>query len=186
VEAESSVGRKPDAYAALSSRTYSGHDSIFVSKKRYVEVTPLSPILAQSVMFDIPNTLSGKLNADKTIMYGASYNIYCVFLPTFIKDNKIRQGKVTFNLFYTRADGTVTTILTNPETVFDNNRSFFTTDASYVTKLLVASNVTFPYCEAGLTQPTVKLRVISNARGTESVTYSRDLLIDCIILEPVH
>lgn len=185
VEAERSTGRKFD-WANIFERSYMGDDSIVVSKYRYIEVTSVSTAIPPSVTFDIPNTLSGKLNADKTIMYGASYNIYCVFLPTFIKDNTRRPAKVSFNLFYTRADGKVTTITTNPETVFDNNKLFFQTNKDMITKLLVASNVSFPYCEFGFELPTVKLKVLSNAKASESVSFTRDLLIDCIILEPVH
>lgn len=179
VEGEKSVGRNFD-YANVFERTYQDNDTIKVSKDRYVEVTQFSAAIPPSVNFLIPNTLSGKLKADKSIEYGAAYNIYCVFLPSFIKDGTRRPAKVSFTLSYTNDAGKIVNI------IYDNNKAFFETDKNYVSKILVASNVTFPYSEFGIEIPTVKLKITSNAKATESVKYTRDMLIDCIILEPVR
>lgn len=192
VEAEYSGTRTPDAYSSLFERYYTGKDTIAVSKSRYIEILPLFTSSAPSVTFDIPNTLSGKLRADKTIEYGASYNVYCVFLPGIIK-GLTKPAKAWFTLSYMDPTS-VSPRPTNGIVSFTYNNLgpdgktplFFEVNPYYVTKQLIASKVTFPYCEAGFKTPNVKIKVISGAKSSESVKYTRDLLIDCIILEPVH
>lgn len=193
VEAEWSATRASDAYSTLYERYYDGSNAIHVSNSRYIEITPVFPSSKPSVTFDIPGTLSGKLKADKTIEYGASYNVYCVFLPAAIK-GIILPAKASFQLQY--LDPTSTNPKPVPATgvvtyTFDNKGSdgkaqYFIIDPFIVTKQLVASNVTFPYCEAGLKITNAKLKVISNALALDYRTFTRDLLIDYIILEPVH
>jgi hypothetical protein len=60
------------------------------------------------------------------------------------------------------------------------------TSNEHMSKILVASNVSFPFCEFGLDDSTVELKVKSDVSSSETVAYTRDLLIDCIILEPVQ
>jgi hypothetical protein len=69
---------------------------------------------------------------------------------------------------------------------YTNNGLSYTTDKNKITKVLIASNVTFPFCEKGLDTYSVKVKVSSNVTAKETVEFTRDLLIDCIILEPVQ
>lgn len=192
IEAEQSTTRIQDPYSATYERNYIGIDTLAVSKNKYIEIVPLFTSMPASVTFTIPNTLSGKLNADKTKAAGASYNIYCVFLPATIK-GVAKPAKVSFMLTYMDP----TSISPKPNSsgiisyTYDNKgtngvAAYYPISAFYPTKQLIAANVTFPYSEYGLNSPNVKIRVANNSKSSESATYTRDLLIDCIILEPVR
>jgi hypothetical protein len=155
---------------------------------RDLSVNGLNPPYA---IFDIPNTLSAK------------YNIYCVFVPaSLVTNGDTRPNKVSFYLSYIDAAGkkvinaaidannlltTKTTTLMNK---FPAGAGVFTTKPSVVDKVLVAKNVVFPYCNL-LTSTnslsTVSLSVV-NAAGfstADKALFNRNLMIDCIILEPV-
>ncbi len=179
VEAERTTGRV-NTWSNLYDRNYAGNFSFDVSNRRYIEVTPTTASVNPQVTFDIPNTLSGKLNADSTIAYGAAYNIYCVMLPNSMKTSSPKPNKLTFTLFYFSEAGRVVNV------TFDNKKAGFVTLKNDKTKVLVAQKVTFPYCEKDLNPVNVKIRVNSNVLTTETVNYTRDMFIDCIILEPVQ
>lgn len=179
VESERSTGRFT-FYANFSEEGYAG-SKYKVSGNRFFILTPMTTSIQPTVEFEIPNTLSGKLNADKTIEYGTAYNIYAVFLSPAIVNKQPKPAKVKFDLKY--KDALYKDIVV-PYTV-DANNKIFETQAEGVTKMLVASNVVFPYCAFGLDLPTVRFKVYSIAKSTESVTYTRELFIDCIIFEPV-
>ena len=50
--------------------------------------------------------------------------------------------------------------------------------------VLVASDFKFPVANYGEEITTVTLKVISNVPRSETTNYSRELLLDCILLEP--
>lgn len=191
IEAEQSSTRIQDSYSSFYERNYVGSDTISVSQKKYIEIVPYYPLTAANVTFSIPNTLSGKLNADKSKAVGASYNIYCVFLPATIK-GVAKPAKVGFTLTYTDPNsvspkpsfGLVSFTYVNKDT--NGVAAYYPISAFYPTKQLIAANVTFPYSEYGLNSPSVKIKVMNYAKTSELATYTRDLLIDCIILEPVR
>ena len=179
VEAEKSKGRT-NTWSNLYERTYSGNTFEGISGKKYVEVISSTTSVNPTIQFEIPNILSGKLNADKTIAYGAAYNIYCVFVPMSLKMTSPKPNKVKFSVLYNGETGKVVTV------DYTNNGLSYTTDKNKITKVLIASNVTFPFCEKGLDTYSVKVKVSSNVTAKETVEFTRDLLIDCIILEPVQ
>jgi hypothetical protein len=69
---------------------------------------------------------------------------------------------------------------------FTNKSVNFITNTDKMTKVLVADNFVFPVSEYGMEIPNVKLKVTSNVTQAQTTAYSRDLLLDCIIFEPVQ
>jgi uncharacterized surface protein with fasciclin (FAS1) repeats len=139
-----------------------------VSGNRYIVAYPLTTgnIQLVWVSFAIPNTLSAK------------YRIYCQFVPSAIQEVKKLPGLVKFFLEYTKADGTkFTSSAINAEV-----------SGTAVSKIFV-TEVTFPYCNIltndNIGDISVRLKVQNAASTTQSTTYTRTMLIDCIILEPV-
>ncbi len=179
VEAEKSKGRT-NTWSNLYERSYSGNTFQGISGKKYIEVISSTTSVNPTVQFEIPNILSGKMNANMTIAYGAAYNIYCVFVPQSIRTASPKPNKVKFSVLYNGETGKVVTVN------FDNNGQSYVTDKDKISKVLIASNVTFPFSEKGLDTYSVKVKVNSNVSAKETVQYTRDLLIDCIILEPVQ
>ncbi|MDP4272404.1 MAG: fasciclin domain-containing protein, partial [Bacteroidota bacterium] len=148
----------------------SGLGSAFnVSGDKYLIAEPntTSSISKVFVKFPIPNTLSTK------------YNIYCVFVPTIITDiTDTRPCKVNVYLSYIASGKTTPTeipLVTNKETT-----------GTQTTKLLVASNYQFPYCNLidpesfAITDITVALRVENAAKTSETTKYNRTMRLDCI------
>lgn len=141
-----------------------------VSNKYYVllEPTTTSSLSKVYIDFNIPGTLSAK------------YNIYCVFVPTSIADpTDLRPCRAVFFITYTGNNGLVK-LQSLP---VSNN----ITDPNGITKMLIASNFTFPRCDLSLannTVPSVKLRVQNDVSSTET-GLNRTMRIDCIILEPI-
>jgi len=177
VEAERGTGRAYDpSFASVIDRTYSGSDTIAISKNRYTQVSPVYTSINQYITFDIPNTLSGKLNPDSTLMYGAAYNIYCVFAPNILMTDNPKPGKVSFTFYYRTEAGTVLSKSISTKVI----------SANQVSKVLIVSKMAFPYSEYGFVTPNVKLKVSNVATSKESATYTRDMLIDAIILEPIR
>ena len=179
IEAEWSKGRI-NTWSSLFDRNYTGNEFSEISGKRYIEVISSNTSTNPTVQFEIPNILSGALNADSTIAYGAAYNIYCVVLPMSMKSLTPKPNKLNFSIIYMNDKGKSTTVN------YDNKTLSYITNKDKITKVLIASKVTFPFCEYGLDTYSVKVKVSSNVKSTETVNFTRDLLIDCIILEPVH
>lgn len=143
--------------------------SLNVSGKSYILVDPTATSSLSLIYVDflIPGTLSAK------------YNIYCVFVPGTVlstsKPSYFRPNRATFSINYSGI---------NKSLPVTNN----VTDPSGMTKMLVASNFTFPYCDKsidGKSTPNVRLRVQDAVSLKDTATYNRAMLIDCIILEPV-
>lgn len=179
VEAERSSGRQY-TWSFIYERRYQELE-FEVSGGRYIEATPTMSSVNPSITFEIPNTLSGKLNADKTLQSGGAYNVYCVFLPNKLKTPSPKPNKVVFSLIYQSENkGQIVTVN------YNNDPENYVIDAQQMTKVLVASNVVFPFSEVGMEIPNVKFRITSKVTAKETATFSRDLLIDCIIFEPVR
>lgn len=177
IEAEKTQGRL-NTWSNLYERSYSGNTYAGISGKKYVEVSASNTSVNPTIQFDVPNILSGKLNADSTIAYGAAYNVYCVFIPWSIRSATPKPNKVKFSVSYLGETGKTVTV--------NYDKLTYITDKNNITKVLIASKVTFPFCEYGLDTYSVKVKVSSNVTSKETVEFTRDLLIDCIILEPVQ
>lgn len=181
VEAEKSKGRVK-TYSDIEERTYYGKEFESISGRKYIEVNATTTSIDPTVSFEIPNTLSGKLNEDGTLAYGARYNVYCVFVPEVIKKTpeNAKANKVEFAISYLDNN------LRKKEITYNNNKENFVSSKFEMTTILVASDVTFPFSEYGLENSSVTFKVKSKVSRNETVEFTKDLLIDCIILEPVQ
>jgi hypothetical protein len=171
VEAETVLGRV-NTLSSIYTRSADGSYIAGISGKKYVDITPSSSSSNPTISFDIPNTLSG-----------CAYNIYCVFVPasaTNLSTTDLKPCKVNFQLTYLKESGAFAI------QTYDNGAQSFVTDKSNMSKVLVTSNFVFPYCNFGQEVVNVKLKVTSNVPQTQTTLFTRELLIDCIILEPVH
>lgn len=145
-----------------STSTYYSH----VSNTSYLEAAPTSASANPNVTFTIPNTLS------------ARYDIKVVFLPQTLSTDKENVGKpnnVQCTLYYTDANGKSA----------NSKSGTVNPDPERVDTLLLFQNFAFPTCEYDEDEPSVKLKVASSVSSKLRSTYSRTLLIDCVILEPV-
>ncbi len=174
VEAETVLGRLNEG-SSIYSRSSLGTEFEDISGNTYIETVPSGVQTNPTVTFEVPITLS------------ATYNIYCVFVPeTILKsENEARPFKVAFQLLYLNGDGTnYQSGIIRPDNAV--------TGTEGLTRMLVAENYTFPVVgglwndNLGGFENTTKIKVISDVRGSaEQQMYSRNLLIDCIIFEPV-
>lgn len=181
IEAESVKGRLFERCQLYSRDTYRSWLDTAISNSRYIEVSPTSASAQPVVSFELPNTLS------------TAYNIYCVFVPPNVNDQKkdsseLLPTKIRYTLTYLNASGRST------------NRTYsrpalFVTNPHEVTKMLVtqtaaglADPFTFPFCNYHEEITTVRLEltnIVTNAE-IEAKQFTRTMLIDCIILEPVY
>lgn len=143
------------------------------------------------INFPIPNTLAGR------------YNIYCVFVPTFITDTtNLRPYRLRFSLNYDYVPGVRRDSVWVGETAFVRTHTTarqFTTNARTISKVRVISNYQFPFSNLVRTGQgrsdlitSDRIRVglrVENAVGTsaaERFNFNRDIRIDCILLVPVE
>lgn len=143
-----------------------------LSGNRYIVAYPLTTSKIQKVWvsFAIPNTLSAK------------YKIYCQFAPSAIQDVKKLPGLVNFYLEYMQANGVVFTSKTP-------NLANVEVSGTKVSKILIGE-MTFPFCnivsQDEMADIKVRVKVENAALDTQTAIYTRTMLIDCIILEPVN
>ena len=171
VEAETILNRV-NTLSSIYTRSADGSYISGISGKKYVDIIPSSSSSNPTISFDIPNVLSG-----------CAYNIYCVFVPasaTNLSATDLKPCKVNFQLTYLKETGGFAL------QTYDNGAQSFVTDKANMSKVLVASNFIFPYSNFGQDIANVKLKVISNVPQNQTTLFTRELLIDCIILEPVH
>ncbi|MDA3852911.1 MAG: fasciclin domain-containing protein [Bacteroidales bacterium] len=143
-----------------------------VSNKRYILVEPDNPTSASSVTFLLPNVLAGK------------YNVYCVFVPFSITNPAIQKStRADFAMYYYRVNSNRLSRTTlKPE----NN----VTEKNGITKMFLgeinslASNMILDEEDNTVVRLKVTCDVKDSEVGPDS-EWSRDMLIDCIILEPV-
>lgn len=187
VEAENNNGRE-FANASLYTRVTTNDKFLkLISEKKYIELSPSStnPSFQPEVTLEIPNTLA------------ATYNIYCVVVPANDRDTLTKNDstKVSFQLTYVGADGimkTNTAITKDPV-----NNVFYETSPTKMSKLLIAKAFKFPFAnytgspfatDGTTSVTTVKIKVKTNVSNTEftSKKYTRNLRVDCFILEPAN
>lgn len=175
VEAERTYKRENANNSIVSRTGYgTGYD---ISDNAYIAANSTSTSSNSSVTFTIPNTLS------------ATYNIYCVLPPhNIIDESNLKSSRLKFRLNYTTNTGARGKSFTP-----DNNETL----PDQMTKMFVAQ-WTFDYANMsegnlndvaqGYTDPVVTLKVENVVKTSEigdSSAYTRDMLIDCLILEPV-
>ncbi len=182
IEAENSFGR---TVSNLGTSVNSGLGTgMTVSNNYYLVLrdAALSQLSRLYVTYSIPGTLS------------ARYNIYCTFVPKSILDpNDKKPYQVKFYLTYTNSSGQQ---VANAAIGAANNvlkpsdpAAVFTTDPTKIHKMLVVKDFTFPYSNAVFSANTATelIKQIKVSLRIESVNTKEkdDILIDCIILEPV-
>ena len=174
VEAERILGRE-NTLSTPSTVRVSGAAIASVSGGQYLKLDPTTSSGNPTVTFDIPNTLS------------SYYDIYCVFIPVNIENSSAigKPCKVYFNLTYNDNNGNAVIskfpdsgdVITNPDSI---------------NVVPVALNFKFPTANYGELQDdgdpfvTVTLKVVSDVGRTETTNYSRQLLLDCILLMPAR
>lgn len=167
VEAENTAFGRTSQNANVYWRS-SENTGFEISNNRYIVTFPLTTSTIQKVFvyFPIPNTLSAK------------YKIYCVFAPAAISEIKKLPCLVNFYLDYVNSSG----VKILSQTIATN----VVTSGTEVSKIFV-KEMTFPFCNIvnSIGDITVKLKVENGARENQSTIYTRTMLIDCIILEPV-
>lgn len=145
-----------------------------ISNGRYLKLDPTTSTGNPTVTFEIPNTLS------------SYYDIYCVFVTEKVlrpSATGLKPCKVYFNLSYLNNSG---------NTIIDRFPASgdIQTDPNIIDTVLVASNFKFPVANYGESKDngeqltTVTLKVLSNVARTETTNFSRQLLLDCILLDP--
>ncbi|MBO4443325.1 MAG: fasciclin domain-containing protein [Bacteroidaceae bacterium] len=168
VEAENTRGREYTDNCDLYKRNLSAASAYYskVSQTSYVEVMPKSVSANPSITFSVPNVLS------------AEYDVKVVFLPQTLSTDRSNVGlpnKLLANLSYVDEKGKTATV----------KSSYLYPDAKRIDTVTVLENIRFPFCNYGETETTTKLKIQSQVLSKERSDYSRTLLIDCIILEPV-
>ena len=173
VEAENRTARVDNANCDIITTTTYGA-SLPISNNRYITVIPTTTSTLSKVNVDF--ALEGTL--------AAKYNIYVAFVPTYVADTSdLRPFMAQFYLSYVDADGNTVDLRRNRLTVPNNE-----TKPDSITKLLVAENFEFPYCDLSLDEDpvsTVVLRVENAVSTRQTSNYSREMQIDYILLEPV-
>jgi len=161
-----------------------------ISGKYYLGLNDasLNSLAKLYVTFPIPGVLSTK------------YNIYCVFVPRKILDETDeRPYKVKFALDYYDAEGKRQTGYIDQDRKIQSAAAAqhtFTTDPSGIDKFLITENFEFSHSNVifdfettaeFVQQIKFALRIENDTKKTaaEQRSYSRDILIDYIILEPV-
>lgn len=184
VECEEQEGRVTGVYTSLYTRTV-GSDSPIkdVSGSRYIEVQPTNTSIQPSVVFNIPDVLSGK------------YDIYAEFIPAVIDGETSANDstKLSFVITYTNALGN------------SQNKTFtsgdFVTSGTKKTRIKIAGAFEFPISnyydrlwmldeDNALVQQevTTKMKITTNVSSSEmnKNIFTRRFRVDRIVFEPVR
>ena len=166
VEGEETRGREYTS-SELYRRTLNASSPFYgrLSGNTYLEAIPTTSSANPNVTFTVANTLSAK------------YDIKVVFLPQTLSTDRENVGKpnnVQCTLYYVDENGKSTNVKSgtvNP-------------DPDHIDTLTIFSAFAFPACEYAEEVPNVKLKLASSVSSKQRASYSRTLLVDCVILEP--
>lgn len=175
IEAENPQTRVPQN-VNISQRT-SGGTGYNLSNSKYIQADPTSTSsrVIPIVQFRLPNTLSAK------------YRIYCVFVPSSIAGSDTAVSQVGFELHYhdVKSNGSTR------EVVDAYVEEDMITNANDTTKMLV-TEFEFPYSniideedDETVQKDNQVTLFVANFEKKETVSRTRKMRIDCIILEPV-
>lgn len=163
VEGENSNAIIGSADCTFNYRTAIG-DSI--SENEYLDIVPKTSTSNWTVTYELANTLSG------------TYDIQVVLLPKTVSNpfsRDFKPNKFTAILNYVDVDGSSKQEELQKAAVND----------AYVTDTVSLGRFTFPVCNYGQRDALVTLQLKCNVANRE-VKYSREMLLDCIILKPVE
>ena len=142
-----------------------------VSNDAFYAVTPNSPGDHPEMYFHIPDVRS------------TEYNVYIVLLPNNIINDQLtyKPNSVSVGVRYSREDGT----LINESTLRGpDGTTFSTNDSIAQVDTLFLGSVTFPIAYYGTGDSYPYIRVRSRFSSSGNNKYSRNLLVDCLILRP--
>lgn len=187
VEAETNIYGRSNTNSILYNRSYTGAD-FNLSNKRYAFMKYTGNSTGRVVFnMNIPNVLSGK------------YKLYVVIAPHAL-ENPITPmpAKFIVKMVYRSVNGSVPSITSRPSFDSSSNRNNPSTPTGgYIASADTVSKVyiydfTFPYAsmfEKGNPQGldvAIQIENMATSSDERNGRFTRDLLIDCIILEPVE
>ena len=146
-------------------------DSIFENK--YLLIKPLKSTDNWSVTYQVSGTLSG------------AYDVYVVVLPKSVLDGEsadVKPCKFKANINYLELDGKEGSF--SCKTIEEKPKAEFTTDPYRVDSVKIAENCKFPSCNYGQSNSKFNIKITCSITTRETSKYSRDFLLDCIILKP--
>lgn len=166
VEAENTRGREYTT-CELYKRSLNATSPFYtrVSAASYIEAAPSSASANPTITFSIPDVLSAK------------YDIKVVFLPQSLgleKSNTDLSNKLICNISTVDNMGKAVTAKSD----------YIYTDPHVVDTVTLFKGYEFATCNYGEATVNTKLKIQSQVLSKERSTYSRTLLVDCIILEP--
>jgi hypothetical protein len=150
--------------------------SITISNGKYMYCKPTSTSSLSPLTITLPLRYTLAMN----------YNLYAVFVPTYITDTTdLRPYKLDL---YMSTNGDVTT---GSPSFTKMNATNVLTNPNSLTKVLVASNFAFPSCSVfhdpgAPAKVLMKIRDVAGTSMTEMKNYNRSMCIDYFLLEPVE
>lgn len=173
VEAESVRNQDSIVYAVdpLTVREVTTDNPFYdkVSGNSFVEIIPETAGSRPEVYFSIPG-----------VMANIPYDVYAVFVPvlaydTLAVEEATRPNLIRSSFWYNDKNGA------GASTKFMGAQP---TDPSKVDTLLLAKDFVFPTCSYGLTDPQVRVQLISRVSASQTATHTNTIRLDCIILKP--
>ena len=167
VEAENTRGREY-TLCELYKRNLSASSEWYtkVSDASYIEMAPSSTSANPTVTFSVPDVLS------------AAYDIKVVFLPQTLNTDKSTWGLPN------KIVATLTTVDANGKSLTEKTDILFA-DPERVDTVTLFAGYRFEACNFEEEAVTTKLKIQSQVLSKERSEYSRTMLIDCVLLEPV-
>lgn len=167
VEAENTRGREY-TLCELYKRNLSASSEWYtkVSDASYIEMAPSSTSANPTVTFSVPDVLS------------AAYDINVVFLPQTLNTDKSTWGLPN------KIVATLTTVDANGKALTEKTDILFA-DPERVDTVTLFAGYRFEACNFEEETVTTKLKIQSQVLSKERSEYSRTMLIDCVLLEPV-
>lgn len=148
-----------------------GFGAYGVSNRSFLDVQPTSSSVNPEVGFNIPNTLSG------------TYDIYVVMPSRFLLlfDNEdLKPYRFRAQIFEMDAKG----VLPNTATARLGNNATYSNNPEEIVDTVFLDTYTFKNCYLGQETNGVLLKLVSYITSSQTKTYSREMLIDCILLKP--
>lgn len=186
VEAETNIYGRSNTTSTLYSRSYTGTD-YSISGKNYAFLKYSGAATGKATLtMNIPNVLSGK------------YKLYVVTVPHAIDNPSVAMGlKFGVKLAYRASNGTVLPMnrpnfeSTNARNIPATPTKGYTASATAVDKVYIY-DFEFPWCsmyEKG-NPKSLDVTILIENMGTKTdetnKTFTRDMRIDCVVLEPVE
>lgn len=145
-----------------------------VSNGAYMRIVPSTKSKNTEFAYNIPNTLSGK------------YDIYVKFLPRSIVDSLAAPMPLQFRagIFEQQANGQFQTRVTEFKNPVDGKKNYQTDPIHTDTVFVGTYDFKYSFYGLGQSRPGVKLKLQSYVPASALATYTREMVIDCILFVP--